>query len=177
MKEHCNDDGRGHRGSSPKVCPFAWVALRKEAEHEHMANVDDILVRADGWKYDTTWPPTNYGFYGSTNGTAVLRVNETNSNNNTITTAMMSTVTIIYMKSYSEKWLNSLAKVTVYQCQNVVAAKTISGFHEKQTSEYYTETISWEHSATTTTSFCPFVELELEMISGSTFRIGGLSFC
>ena len=175
IKDHCDEYRRGST-AAPRVCPFAWVALRKETEHEHMPDVNDILVRADGWKYDTTWPPTNYGFYGSTNGTAVFRVNEAD-NTNTTSDIMMSTVTIIYMKSYSKKWFNSLVNVTVLQCQDVVASKTISGFHEKQTSEYYTETISWEPSALTTVSSCPSVELELRMISGSTFRIGGLSFC
>lgn len=70
-----------------RPCPFAWIALRKEREHQHLDSVDSILVQATGWKYDTTWPPTNYGLYGSRNGTAILRVENA---------TYVSSITIVY---------------------------------------------------------------------------------
>lgn len=159
--ENCNVDDR------TKGCPFGWIALRKEDEHRHIEGLESILVKSDNWAYVQTWPPTNYGLYGSRNGTAVLHLDSSATN------ATVTTITIIYMKSYSEKWYNSTVEATVHRCDEVVSSVVLSGFHEKLTSEFFTETITLP----TGSSDCYSTNLTLQMTGGDTFRIGGLSFC
>ena len=147
-----------------KTCPFAWIALAKEDEHQDIADVSDIMVSAKNWRYVNKWPPINHGLYGSRNGLATLKVADT--------TNIISTITIIYMKSYSEKWYNSTVQANVLLCGNETASVELSGFHKKNTSEYYTQTIEFDNAGT-----CGSVVLNLQMTGGNTFRIMGLSFC
>jgi hypothetical protein len=159
--ENCTAEDR------TRGCPFGWIALRKEDEHSHFEGIESILVKSDNWTNVQTWPPTNYGLYGSRNGTAVLHLN-TSATNSTVTT-----ITIIYMKSYSEKWYNSTVEATVHQCEKLVSSTVLSGFHEKLTSEYFTETLALPALS----SDCYSTKLTLQMTGGDMFRIGGLSFC
>lgn len=159
--QNCNEEDR------TETCPFGWVALRKEDEHQHIQDIMAILVKKENWEYVQTWPPTNYGLYGSRNGTAVLHV-ESSEND-----APVESITIIYMKSYSEKWYNSTVQATVHRCEEVVSSVELSGYHDKLTSEYFTETIELP----TGSSVCRSVDLTLQMTGGDTFRVGGLSFC
>ena len=161
-----------HNGAV-KTCPFAWVALRKEEEHSHMEDIDSIIVEADNWENVRAWPPTNYGFFGSENGTAVLHVEDENM---TGSTTLVSSIKIIYMKSYSEKWQNSQIRAVARRCNEEVGSVDISGFHEKSTSEYFVENISLKTEGLHDCND-PGVYLSLHMIGGSTFRIGGIAFC
>ena len=76
------------------------------------------------------------------------------------------------MKSYSEKWYNSTVQASVLACGHKAASVELTGYHEKRTSEYFTETVEFENVEP-----CDAVVLSLLMTGGSTFRIGGLSFC
>jgi len=90
----------------------------------------------------------------------------------------VNTVTLFYMKSYSEKWVGSNIKVSVFVRNSTgttpLATVELTGFHEKRTSEYFTAKLSFERGVENKDET---VLLLLEMKGGKTFKIGGLAFC
>mmetsp|Transcript_28058 Transcript_28058/g.51099 ORF Transcript_28058/g.51099 Transcript_28058/m.51099 type:complete len:389 (-) Transcript_28058:611-1777(-) len=154
-----------------QTCAFAWVAMRREEEMGHVRLVSDIIQEARGWKSLTTWPPTNYGLYGTeTNGTILLNVTDTS--------RRVNSVNVFYMKSYSEKWQGSKVQANVFLGSHTATAATpvasfdLSGFHEKKTSEFFMKQVRFENPGSHND-----VLLHLRMVGGETFRIGGLAFC
>jgi len=146
-------------------CDFAWVALRREREMYHLPQITDIMGEAHGWEYRTKWPPSNYGLYSNgVNSTLWLRVNSTAAN----------TVGFFYMKSYSEKWKDANVQVTVHlgNQSNPVTTTTLSGYHDKSTSEFFPASLQFDHSIKE-----EVVYAELRQIGGGTFRISAVSFC
>jgi len=113
--------------AAEQTCAFAWVAMRREEEMSKIHSVSDILQYSEGWEYVTKWPPTSYGLYATAhNGTAVLGVND----------LRVNTITIFYMKSYSEKWQDSAVEATVVVGNHTVATQMLSGFHEKRRANF-----------------------------------------
>ena len=180
-----------------RKCAFAWVAMRREEEHAHLSDepVDLIVPNVgNGWTVNYKWPPSNYGLYGSgANATVHLQVpgkaskvfQDKDSNSADIQIKMME---ITYMKSYSEKWKNSLMRVEIRSNNTdarnsfseqingtmppVLASANYSGYHEQLTSEYYTETLLINE-----TQVGESVHVTFRMIEGYTFKIIALSFC
>lgn len=154
-----------------QTCAFAWVAMRREREMQHVQHVSDIIQEARGWEDVNKWPPTDYGFYGTErNGTVLLNVTDTS--------RRVNFVNVFYMKSYSEQWQGSKVLASVFLGSHTttnaapVTSFELSGYHEKKTSEFFMEQVRFENPGRHDD-----VLLHLRMVGGKTFRIGGLAFC
>lgn len=98
----------------------------------------------------------------------------------------LRTVTIFYMKSYGLKWDGSTIKVEVLEpiegaskgpdsaSWTVLQSLDLNGFHAKNTSETYTETIHLKDRQATSLRQ---LRIRLSVIAGSTFKITGLLAC
>jgi hypothetical protein len=154
-----------------QTCSFAWVAMRpKKEEMGHFQQIDSIVQHKKGWDYVTSWQSTKNGLYGKTNGVILLNVTDP--------TRPVNTVYLIYMKSYTKKWEGSRVEASVFLGSTEsapVALIELSGFHEKRTSEFFTEQLQF--NVPSTNQIQGSVLLQLKMIGGHTFKIGGLSFC
>jgi len=87
----------------------------------------------------------------------------------------LRTVTIFYMKSYGEKWANATARVTVAvpgDSQNYVV-QDLLGYHNSNTSITYTERIQLPQVVAAGSD----LELSVELVGGTTFKITGMMFC
>ena len=92
----------------------------------------------------------------------------------------IQSVTLFYMKSYGTKWKDSEleAKVssgrsTNQQDQTVLEKRNMFGTHNKNTSETYTEEIVLSKPVDAGET----IELEIELVGGSTFKLMGLVVC
>mmetsp|Transcript_2048 Transcript_2048/g.2337 ORF Transcript_2048/g.2337 Transcript_2048/m.2337 type:complete len:684 (+) Transcript_2048:76-2127(+) len=175
-----------------ELCTFAWVAMRQEKEHNHITDNPTQLVRGESseWKYDTTWPPDNYGFkplrehatvHLLVPGRAVVAHDTAERKD-----VEIQSMSITYMKSYSEKWKDSNLRVDITHTDDEVGmgitnkstgsanlgSGEYSGYHEIQTSEYYTENI-YIHGH----QMGRDLNATFQMISGDTFKIIGMTFC
>jgi hypothetical protein len=80
------------------------------------------------------------------------------------------------MKSYGEKWASSEVSLSIerqLQQRWSDASKpiTLFGFHNKTTSEMYSETILFEPSTTRQ------LRVSLTLTGGSTFKVMGVAAC
>ena len=93
-------------------------------------------------------------------------------------------ITMFTMKSYGENWDNSRVNVTIFDqavggvADTSVASKLIKsaqlkGFHNKTTSEMYTERIVLSEPVSPGRS----LKLTVSLVSGKTFKIMGLAIC
>jgi hypothetical protein len=93
-------------------------------------------------------------------------------------------ITMFTMKSYGENWDNSRVKLTIFdqavggEADTSVAWKLIKsaeleGFHNKTTSEMYTERIVLSEPVSAGRS----LKLTVTLVSGKTFKIMGLAIC
>ena len=94
----------------------------------------------------------------------------------------VKSLTILSMKSYGEKWKDSLLHVNVTHNPNLkdptsvpvtIGEMDIQGFHDKHTSEYYTHKIDLRHSVGAREEL--WVDAVLK--GGSTFKIAGMLIC
>jgi hypothetical protein len=175
QNEHTCQSG----GGQDQRCAFAWVALRREAEMKHLPQREGPqFQQVDGWEYRTKWPPTDYGLYATkTDGSFLLNVTDDTSTSDISGHRPVNTVTFFYMKSYSEKWQGSMISASVFLGSHEnhttpVASAEMSGFHEKKTSEFFMEKLRFANAGDHRD-----VLLQVRMIGGSTFRIGGLALC
>ena len=96
-------------------------------------------------------------------------------------TKSVKTFTLYFMRSYGEKWKDSLAKITVSQIREndnaeVVLENTISGIFEDvntTVSLTLTETMVFEKSFMKGETF----EVKVDLISGNHFKIMGIFLC
>jgi hypothetical protein len=173
-------------------CAFAFLATRKEQEHSHLTDdPNDIMKESQGWMVDTSWPPDNYGFKASeANATAHFLLHGTVPHaDGSKTSIQIKSMGITYMKSYSEKWIDSNLHVDIFHGSivsnitnsvndgdpdqpTILASADYSGFHETLTSEYYTEVLDFEGH-----EMGEDLNVTFRMTSGNTFKIVALTFC
>jgi hypothetical protein len=82
------------------------------------------------------------------------------------------------MKSYSEKWIGSEVEASILvgsaNSSTLLASVQLSGFHDKQTSEYYMESLRFIIPERVDVDS---VRLHLKFVAGGTFKISGVAFC
>ena len=93
----------------------------------------------------------------------------------------ITTLTMFYMKSYGTKWAYSRIRLAVLKrdsnqpegaYQIVGSAAELVGFHGKNTSETYTHRMTLEGISAGND-----LQMEVELIGGTTFKIMGLATC
>ena len=88
-------------------------------------------------------------------------------------------VTLFYMKSYGEKWQGSQLRLRVWKTSTMTSKDialheiVISGIHNKQTSEMYTEEILLSESIKAGDT----IRIEAMLSGGTMFKIMGLAIC
>jgi hypothetical protein len=88
----------------------------------------------------------------------------------------LSSFTMFYMKSYGDKWASSEVSLSIerqllQRWSNASEPISLFGFHNKTTSEMYTETIHFEPSTTKQ------LRVSLTLAGGSTFKVMGVAVC
>lgn len=90
-------------------------------------------------------------------------------------------VTLIYMRSYGDKWEGSAARFTAHVSRGgdgggeESTATTVSGHHNTTASVSFTEVMELEGRATA--GMGDTLVLEVELVGGATFKIQGLMLC
>ena len=157
-------------------CPFSWLSgISSEQAKRKVAEAffkEHTTFRGD-WTFEN-----DHGKLGivpsaplSTMALELSRV-----------TQPIRKVTIFYMKSYGAKWARSQVRVQVlrHQAQNEetdwdqLEERSIVGFHDKTTSETYTEVFDLSDNPVDAGAG---VKLRLVLMDGTTFKIMGVAFC
>lgn len=93
--------------------------------------------------------------------------------------ASTTKVSFFIMKSYGEKWDNSVVSATLFKVSSgtsepqLVGERTMNGFHDKQTSEVYAEEVVLTEMVAPTDT----LKIQLVLKSGETFKVMGLAVC
>ena len=94
-------------------------------------------------------------------------------------------ITMFTMKSYGENWDNSRVNVTIFDqavggaadtssvARKLIKSAQLKGFHNKTTSEMYTERIVLSEPVSAGRS----LKLTVTLVSGKTFKIMGMAIC
>jgi hypothetical protein len=108
-----------------------------------------------------------------------------------VETTPVSAVTVLYMRSYGEKWENSTVEMNIWQAHTnnaidgngrngdnnnsmpLLHSQRIQGFHNKETSEIYPMDLELSppiqpHST---------LRIDFRLVAGTTFKILGLALC
>jgi hypothetical protein len=152
---------------SDNRCSFAWMSELATAN----ATIDDIfrpyLLATSKWQVD------NFGKSGwSPVGLADRFVFETRIK----ATAPGETrsMTILYLKSWDDKWINSRAEVTVWNNgDTLLARQELRGYHTQRTSKTFRADVGFSSPAAANST----VKVEVRLVSGGTFKIMGLAIC
>jgi hypothetical protein len=155
-------------------CPFVWFSgINKQGMNETYAHElfstehNPLLTENTGWDINSA---------GSKLGISPRQDREHPEFTLTVqdVSTPLSTLTVFYMKSYGDRWIDSRISVTV-RIDGVEHRKDeLVGIHDKQTSETYTHRIELPVSSTSTPSK---YEVTMEHLGGVTFKIMGLAIC
>jgi hypothetical protein len=190
-KSHCTEQGNSSTASFVR-CPFSWLsgitdrgvpATTKEAWVKERFSPLLIAEKGFGDWYlaDVDEKKEKHGLSPKLNANPgdkmTLRLTNLNQ--------PIHEITLFTMKSYGEKWDNSRVKVTIFDkavgvddadtsvTWKVVKSAELEGFHNKTTSEMYTERIVLSEPVSTGRS----LKLTVTLVSGTTFKILGLAIC
>jgi hypothetical protein len=172
-----------------KQCPFSWIVGfpldGEKVELYHKKSESDATLIHDyfakhvtdfgGWE---VMDDTNRGKYGW------VPVSGKVGSQMTLEFSKLSqairTVTFFTMRSYGEKWANSTARIDISSKSSksgsdwkALTSKDLVGFHDKHTSEMYTEPIRLP----TDVQPGDYLRISIALVSGSTFKIQGLAVC
>ena len=172
--------------SIAKTCEYKWVHtkyLGVDSKHDVTALMQRVMIHNDGWYAEGDGDDPS-----ATNGERPGWVtNATNSNFEIAISPKsdpITTVTIMYLKSYGPKWKDSAIHVKVSIVRRRTngttedddeSSKNVSlmGIHDSMTSVNYAEKIQLSSAALPGDE----VHATFQMIGGSSFRINGLLFC
>jgi hypothetical protein len=149
-------------------CPFSWVSSLNQQQkqvafvREYFANK---TISNKGWDLVTDHDKLGYVPVGGPKSSLTLEFQGLSQ--------PIRTVTFFIMKSYGPKWDNSRMQVTVQQGETTLLNKVLEGFHDKHTSETYTEPLQLKNTVTPGSTF----QLRMELVEGETFKIMGLAVC
>eukprot|EP00568_Trieres_chinensis_P009321 CAMPEP_0183293058 /NCGR_PEP_ID=MMETSP0160_2-20130417/1899_1 /TAXON_ID=2839 ORGANISM="Odontella Sinensis, Strain Grunow 1884" /NCGR_SAMPLE_ID=MMETSP0160_2 /ASSEMBLY_ACC=CAM_ASM_000250 /LENGTH=709 /DNA_ID=CAMNT_0025454115 /DNA_START=16 /DNA_END=2145 /DNA_ORIENTATION=+ len=81
-------------------------------------------------------------------------------------------LTVFYLKSYGDKWTNSSAQMKVVgdDGDTTLGTRSLTGFHDKRTSEMYTDRIDLSSPTRNLT-------VTFEHTGGTTFKLMGIAVC
>ena len=187
--EKCNDDNEGDATTSathaaPLKCPFSWISGLSLQQNNKTWIDEYFRSRASTWQgwilsddggkigfIPTETSANSNGDNGNNNKQIVLDFKDV--------TQPIQSVTFFIMKSYGTKWQDSKVRVQTYSRQkssstwDEVNVKEMVGFHDKNTSEMYTEAIELSDPIERGGS----LRLGAQLIGGTTFKLMGLAIC
>jgi len=183
-----------------KRCPLSWVSAmpwREKRQIQKLFHPVVVVEPQPGWHiHDDTRRQNKFG-WSPVNGVIGEAVTF-QFNREDYAADRLQSVTLFFLKSYGEKWENSTATVSVER--RVVQVGTseeegewisalevpheLTGTHDKQTSETYTETVPFlpppavdnggdERTKSTITD----VRVTLTLTGGKTFKLTGIAVC
>jgi hypothetical protein len=168
-------------------CPFSWVSgitdkfSTTQTSKEAWMKERFSSVAKDFGDWYLADIPKKHGLSPRLNATigAEMTLQFTNLNQS------IHEITMFTMKSYGENWDNSRVKLTIFDHQVVgveadtsvawklIKSAELEGFHNKTTSEMYTERIVLSEPVSAGRS----LKLTVTLVSGKTFKIMGLAIC
>jgi hypothetical protein len=165
-KQRCNDGN---------PCVYSWVGGRMGSVQDIASlnqKVQDIAVMNKGWTANGTDSKLPYLGFDATEPNAMFQVEMKNLPDR------VSTVTLLTLESYGEKWNNSTVLVTV----------NVDGKESNSSTEYFTEIKGFHDDATSITvpteiSLGSGVEaggsisMKVKLVGGGTFKIFSMAFC
>lgn len=170
----CSTASTGNSNQNP--CVLTWIAaptgifnagaLRGFMKKHTIANdgwgtLDDI--KNHGWANKLGWEPKKAG------ATFTMQLSDIPKD--------IRVVTVMYMKSYGDKWANSTARFTVdlvgTSSSETLTTQDLLGYHDSKTSISYTERIVLPQSISKGST----MNLRVDLIGGTTFKISGMMFC
>jgi hypothetical protein len=156
-------------------CPFSWVGgidlhqSNARWVHEYF---NEHTTKSNGWKLAGGEQKLGFVPVDGKHGSE-MTLNFAN------LTQSIRSVTLFTMKSYGEQWEDSRAQVKIWkksrshQTWNETDAIELSGFHDKKTSETYTEVIHLSKNVSAGDS----LRISTTFLSGGTFKLMGLAIC
>jgi len=149
------------RGNAKSRCPVSWVSgmvLSKDVKRieEYLS---PYIIEHGNWTINVQ-KKGKEGYEPDGNGTMVwdFDLNQT-----------VSTLSLFYMKSYGDNWENSLMRVSLIDKNISTEITTLSGFHDKETSEMYTEEIALNATSR--------LRMAMDLVGGTTFKLMGITVC
>jgi hypothetical protein len=168
--QSCDEDINSNPESHNR-CSFAWMSgLALEATAN--ATIEDIfrpyLLPTSTWQGDNVGGPTGW----SPVGLADRFVFETRIKSTAV--GETRSMTILYLKSWGDKWINSRAEVTVWNNgDTILGRQELRGYHTQQTSKFFRADVDFSSPAAANST----VKVEVRLVSGGTFKIKGLVIC
>ena len=186
-----------------KRCPLSWVSAMPWREKRQIQKLFHPVVEPQpGWHiHDDTRRQNKFG-WSPVNGVIGEAVTF-QFNREDYAADRLQSVTLFFLKSYGEKWENSTATVSVERrVVQVVGTSSksaekgewisalevpheLTGTHDKQTSETYTETVSFlppppvdnDGNERTMSAITTDVRVTLTLTRGKTFKLMGIAVC
>jgi hypothetical protein len=154
-------------------CPFTWVSginpdisVKKTARAVHKLFAP-VLKSSDWDLIDDTKRGDKLGWMPKTSLAKPL-VFEFSTN------ATVQRVVVFFLKSYGPKWEQSTVEVTVEVPGSTHRlSRELHGFHDKKTSEMYTEELAFETPAQPGS----LIRMSVKLAGGTTFKLMGLAVC
>ena len=160
-------------------CAIAFIAgpmgtVRSKARLRRFLR--SFAVNANGWKPEDS---DQYGGYSNKLGYVAFQANAATTLYRDSTPSEVRTLKVYYLKSYDEKWEDSRARFTFrgLQGEKTILEKTftLEGFHDSNTSITYQYQLDLGLNETLPANVR--VELAIQLISGTSFKIVGLVMC
>jgi hypothetical protein len=149
-------------------CPFVWVSglslhhppLSAKAEYRAIQSLFQKILVSSSWTLmDDTKRGDKLGWMPGPLGSKMVLQLPTNA---------PTQITLFYLKSYGPKWDESTVQVTLESSfAEPPYSFSLTGFHDKKTSEMYIHTVE---SGT-------FSKMTFEFIQGTTFKLMGVAIC
>jgi hypothetical protein len=156
-------------------CPFSWVGgidMQQSDAQWVQEYFNGHTTKSNDWKLEGGQQKIGFVPVDGRHGSE-MTLNFAN------LTQSIRSVTLFTMKSYGPKWENSLAQVKIWknsrahQTWNETDAIELSGFHDKNTSETYTEVIHLSRKVSAGDS----LRISTTFLHGGTFKLMGLAIC
>jgi hypothetical protein len=153
-------------------CPFSWVSGLSLQQNNQTWVQEYFQQRASEWE---GWELANdggkVGFVPTKSVGSHMTLDFSFSET-------IRTVTVFIMKSYGDNWANSAIRVKTSKSKGQnqwleLNSKDIVGFHNKNTSEMYTEEIYLPEPIVRGES----LRLRAQLTGGKTFKLMGLAVC
>ena len=161
-------------------CALSWMSQFHDLSNKnirdyfipfvHPPSTTWTVVDQDGKKPKPGWSPS----YDGLGQALVLDIPLTNKR-------PVQTVVLFVLKSYGEKWENSTASIEVLQrapagtasWESVLGPQFVTGYHNKTTSETYTEELALPRTVTPPAT----LRIRLVLEGGHTFKLMGIAAC
>jgi lysophospholipase L1-like esterase len=156
-------------------CPFSWVGgidLQQSDAQWIQEYFNGHTTKENGWKLAGGEQKIGFVPVDGKHGSE-MTLNFAN------LTQSIRSVTLFTMKSYGERWKDSRAQVKIWkqsrshQTWNETDTIELSGFHDKNTSETYTEVIHLSKKVSAGDS----LRISTTFVHGGTFKLMGLAIC